>query len=76
MPSKKPEVNKEKPEINKEKPEINKGKAKKSVIVEASVDKKGKDIIEANIPKVEIPQMTSDVATDGSFKKIQNENNS
>ena len=52
---------------------INKNVADRIASAQDSVDKKGKDIIEANIPKVEIPQMTSDVATDGSFKKIQNE---
>jgi uncharacterized protein YaaR (DUF327 family) len=52
---------------------INKNVADRIASAQESVDKEGKQIIEANKPKVEIPQMTSDVATDGSLKKIQNE---
>ena len=52
---------------------INKNVADRIASAQESVDKEGKQIIEANKPKVEIPQMTSGVATDGSLKKIQNE---
>ena len=52
---------------------INKGVSDKIASVQKSVNKDGKQIIESNIPKVEMPQLDSSVGGDESMKKIQNE---
>ena len=53
---------------------INKTVADRIESAQESVTKEGKQLIESNVPKVEIPQMASAInTTDGSIKKIQNE---
>jgi len=52
---------------------INKNVADRIASAQESVNKEGKKLVESSIPKVEMPQINSAMASDGSIKKIQNE---
>jgi hypothetical protein len=53
---------------------INKSVSDKIASAQESVNKTGKQIMESNMPKVEMPQLDSSVGvTDESMKKIQND---